>query len=122
MESKRQRQVSSVIQRHFSEVLRQEGTYIYGTQPLVSVTHVIMSPDLGLAKIYVSVWNTENKQAVLLQMQEQHHRLKQMLSARVRRHVRRIPQIDFYIDETLDEIEKVESIFSGIDTSSDSEE
>ena len=71
-----------------------------------------MSPDLGLAKIYVSVWNTENKQAVLLQMQDQHHRLKQQLAARVRKHLRRIPHIDFYLDETLDEIEHVESLFA----------
>ncbi len=112
MESKRQRQVGTVIQRHFSEVLRAEGSYIYGMQPLVSVTHVLMSPDLGLAKIYVSVWNTENKQAVLLQMQDQHHRLKQQLAARVRKHLRRIPHIDFYLDETLDEIEHVESLFA----------
>ncbi len=116
MESKRQRQVGVVIQRHFSDVLREEGPYIYGTQPLVSVTHVLMSPDLGLAKIYVSVWNTENKQAVLLQMEDQHHRLKQQLASRVRKHVRRIPHIDFYLDETLDEIEKVETLFAKIDS------
>lgn len=114
MESKRQRQVSAIIQRHFSEVLRQEGSYIYGSQPLVSVTHVLMTPDLGLAKIYVSVWNTENKQAVLLQMEDQHHRLKQLLAQRVRRHLRRIPHIDFYIDETLDEIEKVDLLFANL--------
>jgi len=112
MESKRQRQVSSVIQRHFSEVLRQEGSYIYGVEPLVSVTHVLMSPDLGLAKIYVSVWNTNNKQAVVLQLEHHHHRLKQQLAARVRKHLRRIPQVDFYLDETLDEIEKVEGLFT----------
>lgn len=75
-----------------------------------------MSPDLGLAKIYVSVWNTENKQAVLLQMEDQRHRLKQLLAQRVRRHLRRIPHIDFYIDETLDEIEKVDSLFTNLNS------
>jgi len=116
MESKRQRQVGTVIQRHFSNVLREEGSYIYGMEPLVSVTHVLMSPDLGLAKIYVSVWNTENKQAVLLQMEEQQHRLKRQLAARVRKHLRRIPHIDFYLDETLDEIDKVENLFANMNT------
>ena len=114
MESRRQRQVGELIKRNFSSVLQQEGVYIYGTQALVSVTHVLMSPDLGLAKIYISVYNTDNKQAVLLQMQESAHRLKQLLATRIRKHVRRIPAIDLYIDETLDEIDKVENLFNKI--------
>ena len=114
MESRRQRQVGELIKRHFSVVIQQEGGYIYGTQALVSVTHVLMSPDLGLAKIYISIYNTDNKQAVLLQMEESIHRLKQLLAARIRKHVRRIPAIDLYIDDTLDEIDKVENLFDRI--------
>lgn len=71
-----------------------------------------MSPDLGMAKIYVSVYNTENKQAVLLQLHEGIKRLKQQLVGRIRKQVRRIPHIDIYLDETLDEIDSVESIFA----------
>jgi len=114
MESRRQRQVGELIKRHFSTVLREEGGYLYGSEVLVSITHVLMSSDLGLAKIYISVYNTENKQAVLLQIQEGRHRLKQQLSSRIRKHVRRIPNIDIYIDETLDEIDTVEHLFNKI--------
>lgn len=114
MESRRQKQVGELIKRHFSVVLQQEGSYLYGSQVLVSVTHVIMSPDLGLAKIYISVYNTDNKQAVLLQIHEGTHRLKQLLAHRIRKHVRRIPTIDIYLDETLDEIDKVENLFERI--------
>ncbi len=92
-------------------VLFQEGRYLYGSEALVSVTHVLMSPDLGLAKIYLSIYNTDNKQAVLLQIQEGIHRLKQQLTSRIRKRVRRIPSIDVYIDETLDEIERVDNLF-----------
>ncbi len=122
METRRQKQVGALIQRNFSTVLQQEGSYLYGTQALVSVTHVIMSPDLGLAKIYVSVWNIENKQAVVLQMDQGKARLKKLLSERIRKHVRRIPRIDFYIDETLDEIEHVEHIFDKIKGTSQSDQ
>jgi len=73
-----------------------------------------MSPDLGLAKIYLSIYNTENKQAVLLQMQESMHRLKQQLSVRIRKRVRRIPNIDVYMDETLDQIEHIDQLFDRI--------
>ncbi|MFK8164646.1 MAG: 30S ribosome-binding factor RbfA [Lewinella sp.] len=111
MESKRQRQVAEMIKRNFSIVLQQEGSYIYGAQPLVTVTEVHPTPDLSQCKIYVSIWNTDNKQAVILQMNEEHQRLKSGLAHRVRKHIRRIPEISFYIDETLDEMNRVETMF-----------
>ncbi|MEO0732198.1 MAG: ribosome-binding factor A [Bacteroidota bacterium] len=111
MQSKRQLQVAEMIKRHFSIVLQQEGSYIYGTEPLVTVTEVHPTPDLSQAKIYLSVWNTDNKQAVILQMEEEHQRLKSSLAYRLKRHIRRIPDITFYIDETLDEMHRVDNLF-----------
>lgn len=110
MESIRQRQVGELIKRHFSSVLQQEGRYIY-EDALVTVTNVKMSPDLMLAKIYVSVYNTMNKQGVVLEMQEHIHRLRQSLSQRIRKHVRRIPQLEIFLDDTLDEMYRLNSIF-----------
>ncbi len=116
MGSRRQMQVAEMIKRHFSIVLQQEGHYIYDTDVLVSVTNVVMSPDLGLAKIYVSIFNTENKTAVMQLINESKHRLKNQLTQRVRKHVRRIPDIDIYIDDTLDEMYKLNQLFDGINT------
>ena len=111
MQSKRQRQVAEMIKRNFSIVLQQEGSYIYGTEPLVTVTEVQPTPDLSQAKIYLSIWNTDNKQAVLLHMEEEHQRLKSSLAYRLKRHIRRIPAISFFIDETLDEMNRVDTMF-----------
>lgn len=111
MESKRQRQVAELIKRNFSMVLQQEGLYVYGTEPLVTVMDVQVSPDLSVGKVYLSVWNTENKQAVILQMEEEHQRLKNSLAQRVRKQLRRLPELDYYLDETLDEMHKVDNIF-----------
>jgi ribosome-binding factor A len=112
METKRQRQVAEIVKRNFSMVLQGEGAYIYGTKPLVTVTDVKMSPDLGLAKIYLSIWNTDNKQAVLLMLEEEQIRLRQSLASRLKRQVRRIPDITIYEDETLDEMFKVDALFN----------
>ncbi|MBX2875032.1 MAG: 30S ribosome-binding factor RbfA [Saprospiraceae bacterium] len=112
METKRQRQVAELVKRNFSMVLQQEGSYLYGPEPLVTVTGVKVSPDFGLAKIYLSIYNTENKQAVILQMEEETVRLRQALAHRIRKHVRRIPDIAFYIDETLDEMYRVDALFN----------
>lgn len=100
-----------MIKRNFSIVLQQEGSYVYGAQPLVTVTEVHPTPDLSQCKIYVSIWNTDDKQAVIMQMNQDHQRLKAGLAHRVRRHIRRIPDISFFIDETLDEINRVDTMF-----------
>lgn len=109
--SKRQLQVGEVIKRNFSVVLYEQGKYIYGNEPLVTVTSVNMSSDLGLAKIYLSIYNIANKQEVIILLEKEKVKLRQALASRVRKHVRRIPKVDFYIDETLDEMFALNNLF-----------
>lgn len=111
METKRQLQVAETIKRHFSIVLQNEGNYVYGTEPLVTVTRVKMTPDFGLAKIYLSVYNVEHKQGVILEMEEHITRLRQSLASRVRKQMRRVPDIAFYLDDTLDEMYRLNALF-----------
>ncbi|MEM1327295.1 MAG: 30S ribosome-binding factor RbfA [Bacteroidota bacterium] len=111
MASKRQLQVAEQIKRNFGIILQQEGSYIYGTEPLVTVTSVKMSPDMGIAKIYLSVYNTEDKQSVILLMEEQYAQLRQSLGNRLKRHMRRIPELQFYEDDTLDEMYRLRNLF-----------
>ena len=68
-----------------------------------------------MCKIYVSIWNTDNKQEVIIKMNEEHQRLKNSLAQRIRKHIRRIPAISFYIDETLDEMNRVENLFDRLE-------
>lgn len=110
--TKRMLQVAEVVKRNMSMVLMQEGTYIYGNEPLVSVTNVIMSADMGIAKVYVSIYNTENKQEVMLMLEQEIFRIRQSLAQRIKKHVRRIPRVDMYIDETIDEMESLNKLFN----------
>ena len=121
-ESKRQLQISEVIRRNFSLVLQQEGSYIYGIDILVTVTNVKVTPDLGLAKIYLSVYNTEDKQAVILLLEEEYARLKSSLVSRIKKHTRRIPNFSMYLDETLDEMYKLNHVFDKLNSEKKSEE
>ncbi len=113
METKRQRQVAELVRRNFGPILQQQGSYIYG-DAFVTVTHAKLTPDMGMAKIYLSVYNTENKQAVILNLQEHLPLLKSELSRRIRKHVRRIPSIEIYLDDTLDEIDRVDRLFDNL--------
>lgn len=111
METIKQKQTAETIKRHFSIILQEEGGYIYGRDVMVTVTQVRMTPDLSLAKIYLSIYNTENKQAPILLLQEELVRLRQALAHRVRKQMRRVPDIAFFMDDTLDEMYRVDEIF-----------
>lgn len=114
MANKRQLQVAETIKRNFSFVLQQEGRLIYD-DALVTVTNVSVSPDLSLAKIYLSVYNTDNKQGVLLKLEDQHYRLNQLFHQRVRKQIRRTPAFTLYLDETLDEMERIDKLFKNLE-------
>ncbi|GLR19229.1 hypothetical protein GCM10007940_38450 [Portibacter lacus] len=94
-------------------VFFEEGSYIYN-DALVTVTNVKLTPDMGQSNIYLSVYNTEDKNAVLELVQQHTHRLRQQLAHRIKRHVRRIPTVHFYIDETLDEMYRLNALFDGL--------
>ena len=112
----RQNQIAEMIKRHFSLLLQQEGSYIFGTQAFVTVTSVKMTPDFSIAKIYLSVFNTENKQEVILEMEHNYGRLKQALSHRIGKQIRRMPELQFYIDDTIDEMYRVEALFQRLES------
>jgi len=113
-ETKRMLQVGELVKRNISYVLQQEGSYYYGNEALVTVTTVKMSSDMGIAKVYLSIYNTENKQAILLGIEEYSHQIKQSFAQRVRKQMRRIPRLDFYEDETLDEMYRLNKVFGDL--------
>lgn len=111
METKRQKQISELLRRQFSSVLMEEGPNIF-EKALVTVTKVSVSPDLQNAKVYLSVFNTDNKQEVMMNLDENNHRLRYALANKVGKQLRRIPDLQFFLDESLDEYFKMEKLFS----------
>jgi len=113
-ESIRQKKVGELIRRYFSMILTEEGSLIYGRDKLVTVTHVKMSPDLLIAKIYISVYGTENKQEVILELEDKYPRLRQVLGSKVGKNMRRVPHLEFYLDDTIDEMYRVEDLLNRV--------
>lgn len=111
METKRQKQINELIRRQFSMVLQDEGTYIFD-RAMVTVTNVVVSPDLQSAKIYLSVFNTENKLEVMQAMDDNTFRLRHALAGKVGKQLRKVPELKFYLDETLDEFFKMDQLLS----------
>jgi len=111
MESKRQKQISELIRRQFSIVLMEEGSYIF-ERAMVTVTQVSISPDLLNAKVYLSIFNAENKPEVLSSMEENYARLRHALSNKVGKQLRRMPELQFFLDESLDEFFKMNQLLN----------
>src|SRR5688572_15688894 len=111
METKRQKQISELLRRQFSMVLMEEGSYIF-EKALVTVTSVNVSPDLQNAKVYLSVFNTDNKQEVMRAIEENSYRLRFSLGNKVGKQLRRIPVLQFFLDESLDEVFKMDELFA----------
>ncbi len=113
MGSKRQLQTAEVIKRHFGDVLLKEGSYIYG-DAFVTVTQVKVTPDISEAKIYLSIYNVNDKEAVLSSVRRNLAHLKRNLSQRIRKHIRRVPDLSFYNDDTLDEMYHLNKVFDNL--------
>ena len=115
MESKRQKQVAELMRRNFSYVMQEEAPNICGHGVMVTVSHIRMSPDLNLARIYLSVFGTENKQEPILMLQEELVSLRSKLGQRIRKQVRNIPEIVLYLDDTVDEMYRVDALLKQLE-------
>ena len=108
-ESTRQLKVAKELQKHMAEIIRSKGMAAFGGA-LVSVSGVKISPELSVAKIYVSVFPSEKAQSVMEQLQENGRALRGELGNKVARQLRIVPEIVFYLDSSLDYVEHIEQL------------
>jgi ribosome-binding factor A len=112
MDSVRQNKVNSLLQRELAEIFRQEAR---GLLPggLITVSAVRVSPDLGLAKVYLSLFPVKDKQAVLDTIRDQGTRLRGLLGQAVGKQMRVVPELLFFIDDSLDRAEEIDKLLKG---------
>lgn len=100
MESTRQAKISRLLQKELSEIFRQQTAKTHGT--IVSVSIVRVSPDLGVAKVYLSIFPGENSQEVLESIKKSAKTIRYELAQKVRFQLRKTPELTFFIDDSLD--------------------
>jgi ribosome-binding factor A len=113
MESKRQAKFARQVQKDMSEILLREGSNLLGMR-FVSVTTVRVSPDLGYVKFYLTFMNEKNPDKALNLVRQYTKELRTMLAARIRNSVKKIPEIEFFYDDTMDFVEKMDKLFDDI--------
>jgi ribosome-binding factor A len=113
MESKRQQKVGRQIQKDLGEIFQKEANHL--TQgAFVTITAVRVTPDLGIARAYLSFLPEKNRTELLQNIQENTKFLRQKLADRVRHQLRIIPHLQFYIDDTAEYAAKIDLLFANI--------
>jgi ribosome-binding factor A len=114
-EGKRQKQVSGMIQEEINLIFQRLGLNMVNGG-MVSISSVKITPDLLEARIYLSVFNAADSKSVLKKIEDRAWEIKKELAARVRNQLRRIPELKFFLDDTLDQVFKMEELFKQIKT------
>lgn len=108
-ESTRQLKVASQLQRDMAEIIRQKGMAFF-EGALVSVSGVKISPDLSVAKVYVSVFPSAKADKVMTTLEENARALRGELGQKVAKQLRIVPEIAFFLDSSLDYVEHIEEL------------
>jgi ribosome-binding factor A len=112
MESNRQQKINRLIQKELSEIFLLETKKMQGV--LISVTNVRVSPDLGLARAYLSIFPSERGEELLQNITENTKAVRYELGKRVGKQLRIVPELIFHLDDSLDYIENIDNLLKNV--------
>ncbi len=113
MESKRQQKFAGVIQKDLAEIFQREGMNLL-PNTMITVTKVRITPDLAIARVYLSFFNSPNDAASLNTVKSHSGEIRYKLGSRIKDQARIVPQLDFFLDDTSDYVERMDKIFDKI--------
>jgi ribosome-binding factor A len=113
METNRQKKIGGVIQKDLVDILQGEIRKNGITNLIISVSKVIVTTDLSVATVHLSIFPQEQAKATLVAIKTNAVLIKHELSQRVRLQLRKVPNLTFFIDDSLDYIEKIDKALSG---------
>lgn len=109
MDTKRQEKISRLIQKSLGEIFEYETRHLFGSA-MLTVTNVHVTNDLSVAKIYVSVFAVKDKKAMFNSIEENNSMIRGLLGKKIGKQVRKIPELRFYLDDTLDRIDHIDEL------------
>jgi len=109
METIRQQKIARLLQKEVGEIFNKgEVELIKGA--MISVTQARVSPDLSIAKIYLSLFPADNKQEAIESVRKQASEVRYVLGKKVAKQLRHIPELHFYLDDSFDYAEKIDEL------------
>lgn len=112
METNRQKKIGGVIQKDLVDILQGEVRKNGITNLIISVSKVVVTTDLNVATVHLSIFPAEKATETLAAIKSNSILIKHDLSQRVKMQLRRVPNLTFFIDDSLDYIEKIDNALS----------
>ena len=112
-ESKRQKQVGSLLNEELNDIFRRLNLSMLDGG-MVSISSVKVTPDLLEARVYLSLFQVKDADEVMKKIEDRAWDIKRELTARVKQQLRRMPELKFFRDDTLDHVFKMEELFKQI--------
>ena len=114
-ENKRQKQIGGLLNEELARIFQLLSLNIVDGG-MVSISSVKITPDLLEARVYLSIFNAADRNSALKKIEERGWEIKKELASRVKNQLRRIPELKFFMDDTLDHVFKMEELFRQIKT------
>lgn len=109
MDTQRQLKVSRLLQRDLGEIFQRESRGKFGGA-MITVTKVNVTKDMSIARVYVSLFATKDKEELLTIIRKHTVEIRFQLGKRIKDQVRQIPELEFFLDDSLDYIECIEKL------------
>jgi ribosome-binding factor A len=113
METNRQKKIGALIQADITDILQGEVRKNAIKNLIITVSKVNVTSDLSIAKVHLSIYPSENGPELLKAIQSNTPMIKHDLAQRVKNQLRKVPNLHFYIDDSLDYIEKIDQALKG---------
>ncbi|WP_294736574.1 30S ribosome-binding factor RbfA [uncultured Flavobacterium sp.] len=113
METNRQKKIGTLLQKDLVDILQGEVRKNGISNLIISISKVNVTTDLSIAKVYLSVFPTDKGAELLAAIRSNTPLIKHDLSQRVKMQLRKVPNLIFYIDDTLDQMEKIDEELKG---------
>ncbi len=114
MESMRQQKMGKEVQRELSDIFLRHGRDYFSTS-MVTITQVKMSPDLGLARIYLSVFPNTDTDKLFEKLEMKKGEIRKHLGNQLGKRTRKIPEIAFFHDEVEEEASRIDRLIDNLD-------
>ena len=108
MQETRQNRIARLLQKELAEIFQSQTRMMHGV--MVSVTRAKVSPDLSICTAYLSIFPSEKADEILKNIQKNDKSIRYELGTRIRNQVRIIPELRFFIDDSLDDLERIDEL------------
>lgn len=108
MDTTRQLKISQLIKKELADIFLKDGTSIYGC--MITVTKTTVTKDLSIARSYLSIYNAKDSELVIKTIRSNTKEIRFRLGQKIKNQIRIIPQLEFFLDDSLDYIENIEKL------------